>query len=101
MPCDSLDTIAYSWIMYEVTGSASLMALVVGLNYLPTVFLMPLAGAIVDRMNKKRVMIIADILRFCIVGLIVILYGSGQLNAVIIATFTLLTSAIEAFRIPA
>ena len=98
---DSLDTIAYSWIMYEVTGSASLMALVVGLNYLPTVFLMPLAGAIVDRMSKKRVMIISDIIRFCIVGLIVILYGSGQLNAIVIAIFTLLTSTVEAFRIPA
>ena len=60
--------------MYEVTGSASLMALAVGLNDLPTVFLMSLTGAIVDRMNKKRVLIIADILRFCIVWLIVILY---------------------------
>lgn len=98
---DSLDTIAYSWIMYEVTGSASLMALVIGLNYLPTVILMPLAGAVVDRLNKKRVMIIADIIRFCIVGLIVILYGMSRLNAVIIAVFTLLTSTVEAFRIPA
>ena len=98
---DSLDTIAYSWIMYEVTGSASLMALVIGLNFLPTVILMPLAGAVVDRLNKKRVMIIADIIRFCIVGLIVILYGMSRLNAVIIAAFTLLTSTVEAFRIPA
>lgn len=98
---DSLDTIAYSWIMYEVTGSASLMALVIGLNFLPTVILMPLAGAVVDRLNKKRVMIIADIIRFCIVGLIVILYGMSRLNAVIIAVFTLLTSTVEAFRIPA
>lgn len=98
---DSLDTVAYSWIMYEVTGSASLMALVVGLNFLPTVILMPLAGVVVDRLNKKRVMIISDIIRFCIVGLIVILYTGGNLNAFIIAFFTLLTSAVEAFRIPA
>ena len=50
---DSIDVIAYSWIMYEITGSALLMALVVGLNFVPTVFLTPFAGAFVDRISKK------------------------------------------------
>ena len=50
---DSLDVIAYSWIMYEVTGSESLMALIMGLNYVPTVLLQPFAGALVGRMKKK------------------------------------------------
>ena len=59
---DSIDVIAYSWIMYEITGSASLMALVVGLNFVPTVFLTPFAGAFVDRISKKRVMALADLL---------------------------------------
>ena len=59
---DSMDVIAYSWIMYEITGSASLMALVVGLNFVPTVFLTPFAGAFVDRISKKRVMALADLL---------------------------------------
>ena len=58
---DSIDVIAYSWIMYEITGSASLMALVVGLNFVPTVFLTPFAGAFVDRISKKRVMALADL----------------------------------------
>ena len=53
---DAIDVIAYSWVMYEITGSESLMALVVGLNFVPTVFLTPIAGAMVDRMSKKRVM---------------------------------------------
>ena len=43
---DSLDVIAYTWIMYEVTGSESLMALIMGLNYVPTVLLQPFAGAL-------------------------------------------------------
>ena len=50
---DSLDVIAYTWIMYEVTGSESLMALIMGLNYVPTVLLQPFAGALVDRIKKK------------------------------------------------
>ena len=82
---DSIDVIAYSWIMYEITGSASLMALVVGLNFVPTVFLTPFAGAFVDRISKKRVMALADLLRFVFVAAIVTLY----------------TSTVEAFRLPA
>lgn len=98
---DSLDAIAYSWIMYEVTGSASLMALVIGLNYLPTVFFMPIAGALVDRIDKKRIMVLSDVLRFCIVLIVALLYSYGVLNSAIIIIFTILTSMVEAFRIPA
>lgn len=98
---DSLDVIAYSWIMYEVTGSESLMAFIMGLNYLPTVLLMPFIGAIVDRLPKKKVMYLADISRFLIVMSIVFLYSSGNLSVFALITATLLTSAVECFRIPA
>lgn len=98
---DSIDVIAYSWIMYEITGSASLMALVVGLNFIPTVFLTPFAGAFVDRISKKRVMALADLLRFVFVAAIVTLYTTGLLSPALIVVFTLATSTVEAFRLPA
>lgn len=98
---DSLDAIAYSWIMYEVTGSESLMALIIGLNYIPTVILQPFSGALVDRINKRFIMVITDVLRFAIVALLVVLYMSGNLTPLIIAILTICTSTIEAFRIPA
>ncbi len=98
---DSIDVIAYSWIMYEITGSASLMALVVGLNFVPTVFLTPFAGAFVDRISKKRVMALADLLRFVFVAAIVTLYTTGLLSPALIVVFTLATSTVEAFRLPA
>lgn len=98
---DSIDVIAYSWIMYEIAGSASLMALVVGLNFVPTVFLTPFAGAFVDRISKKRVMALADLLRFVFVAAIVTLYTTGLLSPALIVVFTLATSTVEAFRLPA
>lgn len=98
---DGIDTIAYSWIMYEITGSESLMALVVGMNFVPTIFLTPFAGAIVDRISKKRVMICADVVRLFIVSAIVLLYSAGLLTPMLIIAFTLLTSIVESFRVPA
>lgn len=98
---DSLDVIAYSWIMYEITNSESLMALIMGLNYVPTVLLQPFAGAMVERMKKKNIMVIADVLRCVIVIAIASLYAAGSLTPLLIAVLTLCTSTVEAFRIPA
>ncbi len=98
---DSLDAIAYSWLMYEITGSESLMAVIIGLNYIPTVLLQPFAGTLVDRINKRFIMVVTDVLRFVIVALLVVLYINGALTSLIIGILTLCTSTIEAFRIPA
>lgn len=98
---DSLDAIAYSWIMYEVTGSESLMALIIGLNYIPTVLLQPFCGALVDRLKKKKLMVLTDVLRFLVVAVLAFLYVNGKLTSLIIALLTLVTSTIEAFRMPA
>ncbi|MCM1236023.1 MAG: MFS transporter [Ruminococcus flavefaciens] len=98
---DSLDVIAYSWVVYEITGNESLMALILGLNYIPTVLLQPFAGVIVDRMKKKRIMVITDVLRFAIVSVFVVLYTKGALTSSLIAVLTLCTSTVEALRMPA
>ncbi len=98
---DSLDAIAYSWIMYEITGSESLMAFIIGLNYIPTILLQPFTGTLVDRVNKRIMMAVTDLLRFLVVLLFVALYISGLLTPVQIAVLTMLTSTIEAFRMPA
>lgn len=98
---DSLDAIAYSWIMYEITGSESLMALILGLNYIPTVLLQPFTGALVDRIKKKKLMVVTDVLRCVIVAAMVLLYSNGRLTPFLIAVLTLCTSTVEAFRMPA
>ncbi|MCM1054008.1 MAG: MFS transporter [Bacteroides sp.] len=98
---DSLDVIAYSWIMYEITGSESLMALIIGINYIPTVLLQPFAGALADRIKKKNLMAITDILRFMLVAAFILLYSGGLLTPLLIAVLTICTSTVEAFRMPA
>lgn len=98
---DSVDTIAFSWIMYEITKSAPLMAFIIGMNFLPTALLMPFAGVIADFSKKKPIMVGADIGRGLAVAVVVVLYQMGKLTPPIILAFVLLNSTLEAFRIPA
>ena len=50
---DSIDAIAFTWIVYELTGSAVWSAVIFGVNKVPSVFVTPLAGAWVEGRNKK------------------------------------------------
>ena len=71
------------------------------MNQLPTILIQPFAGAAVENMNKKRVMVVTDILRgFVIVCLVLLLIG-GYITPWILLLFTLIISTVEAFRIPA
>lgn len=98
---DSIDAIAYSWIMYEITQSESLMALIIGLNYVPTVIFQPFLGVLVDRMRKKKIMVYMDIIRGGIVAGVIALYSMNALTPLFLCVFTLLTSTVEAIRMPA
>lgn len=42
---DSIDAIAFTWIVYELTGNAAWSAIIFGANRVPSVIITPLAGA--------------------------------------------------------
>lgn len=98
---DSIDGIAIAWLMYEITHSAALMALILGLNYVPTILLQPFTGAIVEHLSKKRVMIIFDIARGMVVAATAAVYVMGLLTPALLTAMMLLISTLEAFRSPA
>lgn len=98
---DSIDGIAIAWLMYQITHSAAMMALILGLNYLPTILLQPFTGAMVEHLSKKRVMVLFDIGRGLVVAVTAGLYVLGYLTPAILTAMMLLISTLEAFRSPA
>ena len=98
---DSIDGIAIAWLMYEITNSAALMALILGLNYIPTILLQPFTGAMVEHLSKKRVMILFDVARGLVVALTAVIYVTGHLTPALLTGIMLLISSLEAFRSPA
>lgn len=98
---DSVDSIAFVWLVYQVTNSAAWSAIIFGVNRIPTVFLQPFAGALIERIKKKRIMVVTDIIRGLCVGFIALAYAMGFLNQWYILLATLIISSAEAFRGPA
>lgn len=98
---DSIDSIAFTWLVYLITQSAAWSAIIYGVNRVPTIFLQPFAGAIVEGKNKKRIMIVTDVIRGICVGIVATTYLSGHLNQWILLACTIIISSAEAFRNPA
>lgn len=59
--------IAVYSLLLEHTGQAKSVGLAVVLQLLPQVFMAPLAGILNDRLNRRTVMIFADVARFFII----------------------------------
>lgn len=53
---------ALVWWLTQTTGSATVLAIATLVALLPQVFIGPLAGVLVDRLSRRKVMIIADTL---------------------------------------
>ncbi len=98
---DSIDSIAFAWLVYQITQSAAWSAIIFGINRIPTVFLQPFAGAAVEGRNKKRIMIVTDIIRGICVGIVATAFLAGVLNQWIMLSCTIVISCAEAFRNPA
>lgn len=98
---DSIDAIAFTWLVYAITGSAAWSAIVFGVNQLPSVLIQPFVGPVIEGMNKKKVMIITDFIRGGIIISLAILYLAECLNPWILLLFTFCNSMVEAFSMPA
>ena len=98
---DSIDAIASSWIVYELTGEAAWSAIIFAINRIPTIFITPLVGPWVENHRKKHIMAVTDLIRAVCVGIIATGLLLGFLNAPLIAVLNLVISTAEAFRTPA
>ena len=61
----SMSSVAVAWAVLDSRVSATGLGVVFTANVVPQVLLLPLAGAIADRLGRRRVMLAADVLRCC------------------------------------
>ena len=55
-----MQTVAQSWLVIELTGSGALLGAVVAVQFLPLLLLGPLAGAVADRVDKRRFLLVTQ-----------------------------------------
>jgi DHA3 family macrolide efflux protein-like MFS transporter len=83
------------------TGSPVVLAIAGVMGLLPQVFLAPIAGAYVDRWDRRKVMIAADLLTALSTLLLMILLAAGVTALIPVFAIMFFRSAMQAFHWPA
>ncbi len=86
---------------YQTTGEATALALVGFFSFAPVVFVSPLAGALVDRWNRKLVMVLSDLAAGLSTIVVLILYSTGQLQIWHLCVTGAFAGTFGAFQFPA
>lgn len=96
---DGLTSLTLLILVTRLTGSTAALAAMAISIALPTIVVGPIAGVFVDRWDRRRVMLAADLLRAVIVLGFVIAAVSGQLLALYALAFV--EASVAAFFSPA
>ncbi len=92
---------ALGWLVYQMTGSHAMLGTVLGLALLPVFVLSPTAGAIADRVDKRRMIVLSQVLATfssAAIALLVFLDIARPWHLMVLAT---LGGVAFAFEVPA
>ncbi|MGD9852629.1 MAG: MFS transporter [Nitrospirales bacterium] len=89
---DGLTKVALLWFVYQLTGSALKMTIIGLLQTIPPLILSPLMGVYLDRLPKKPVMVILDVIRAVLIALIPALYVFDALTLKVLFVLVFFTA---------
>ncbi|HTK49785.1 MAG TPA: MFS transporter [Gemmatimonadaceae bacterium] len=93
--------IATSWLVYRLTGSALLLGIVGFCGQIPTLLLAPFAGVLVDRWNRRRILVVTQALSLAQSAALAVLTLAGIITVTDILVLQLAQGVINAFDTPA
>ena len=97
----SMSGFALSIWAYETTHQATALALVGFFNFVPIIALSPIAGVIVDRHDRKHIMMLADFAAGLPTVVVLLLYLNGSLQIWQLFITGLIAGSFQAFHFPA
>lgn len=92
---------ALGWLIYELTGSRAMLGTVMGLALLPLFVLSPAAGALADRVDKRRIIILSQVLASLTSAVIAVLVLTGKVEPWHLLVLSTLSGVAFAFEVPA
>ena len=96
-----MQSVAQSWLVYRLTGSAALLGLVNFANLIPVFLLSPIGGATADRHSRHRIMIVTQIVSLLLAFVLAALTLTGRIQVWHLFVLASLLGINYAFYVPA
>ncbi|WP_437321963.1 MFS transporter [Sorangium sp. So ce385] len=96
-----LTRVATSWLVYRLTNSALLLGFVGFAGQIPTFLIAPIAGVLVDRWDRHRVLVITQVLAMVQSALLAAFALTGTITVWHVLSLAAFQGVINAFDTPA
>jgi MFS family permease len=98
---DQFALIATPWLVLQLTGDPLVLGVVLALEGIPRAAFMLLGGAITDRLSPRLIMLIADVIRFGLTGMMALIVFTGAIQMWMLYLFSLGFGLLAGLAIPA
>jgi MFS family permease len=96
-----MQTVAESWLVYRLTGSAILLGVVGFASQFPIFLLASIGGAVADRYPRHRILLVTQTAAMCLAFALAGLTLTGTITVPLLITIAALLGVVYAFDIPA
>ncbi|MBI2427912.1 MAG: MFS transporter [Ignavibacteriales bacterium] len=96
-----MQSMAQAWLVYQLTYSAVWLGTIGFLNSIPILFLSMFGGSLADRMSKRKLIIITQLISLVQALMLAVLVLADLVTVHIVAALALSLGIINAFDIPA
>jgi MFS family permease len=98
---DQFALIGLSWLVLQLTHDPLALGVLLALVGIPRLVCMLLGGAIVDRFSPRKIMLIADMIRIGVYGLLAVFVATGMIRMWMLYAISLVSGTVSGFFIPA
>ncbi len=95
-----METVAVGSLIKSTTGRDALVALAAVAAFLPIGLLSPLGGALADRVNRRRFLIVLNCFEAAVAACLAVLAARGQATAGVVTALVLVEGCSAALRLP-
>jgi MFS family permease len=96
-----MQSVAESWLVYRLTGSAVLLGVVGFANRIPVLLFSTVGGAVADRYNRQHIVIATQAASMCLAGLLAFLTLTHRVEVWHLMAIAASLGVVNAFDIPA
>jgi MFS family permease len=96
-----MQSVAQSWLVYRLTGSAVLLGFVGFSGQIPVFLLAPLGGIVADKYNRHRILVITQTSAMLLASVLTVLTLTNHIEVWHVFALAAMLGVVNAFDIPA
>jgi MFS family permease len=96
-----MQRVATGWLVYALTGSAAWLGVEAFAAGIPPVLLMPVGGVLADHVNRRRLLMVGNLINAALAGLLAAAWWGGVLAVWEILAASFLSGVVTAAIVPA